>query len=232
MEPNLTASAVNDLALPGGEAHSAVSWGAVFAGAAAALAIGFVLVALAAGLGFNLASPWPSARNDFSGFTPILGASMIVVQVVSSALGGYLAGRLRTRWTNVHGHEVHFRDTAHGLLSWAVAAIAGVVLAATVLAPLTGPMTQAALSETATQAGVPAPIAADGAIANAPADPAAIRARAERAANISAQFSLFMGIGLLLGAFTASVAAAIGGLRREEMHERFWTERGAPQLRP
>jgi hypothetical protein len=232
MEPNLTASAVNDLALPGGETHSAVSWGAVFAGAAAALAIGFVLVALAAGLGFNLASPWPSARNDFSGFTPILGASMIVVQVVSSALGGYLAGRLRTRWTNVHGHEVHFRDTAHGLLAWAVAAIAGVVLAATVLAPLARPMTQAAASAPAIQGGSPVSAVGDAANGNGPVDPAAIRARAERDANIAAQFSLFMGIGLLLGAFTASVAAAIGGLRREEMHERFWTERGAPQLRP
>ena len=41
----------------------------------------------------------------------------------ASGVGGYLAGRLRTRWVNVHTDEVYFRDTAHGLLVWAVGAI-------------------------------------------------------------------------------------------------------------
>ncbi|MGI9169993.1 MAG: hypothetical protein ACR2FH_07445 [Caulobacteraceae bacterium] len=182
-----------DLAANEGEGQSAVSWSAVFAGAAAALALSFVLVALAAGFGLKLASPWPGGRGGAGEFTPLLGAGLIAVQVISGALGGYLAGRLRTRWTHAHGHEVHFRDTAHGLLVWAVSALAGVVLAATVLAPL--------------------------------AEPAATTLAAVREANLAAQAALFMGIGLLLSAFTASVAAAIGGMRRDEMHGRFWSER-------
>jgi hypothetical protein len=44
-------------------------------------------------------------------------------------MGGYLAGRLRTRWIGTHTHEVFFRDTAHGLITWAVASV---LVAATV----------------------------------------------------------------------------------------------------
>jgi hypothetical protein len=176
------------------EAQSAVSWGAIFAGAVAALALSFVLLGLAAGFGLKLASPWPGARASLADFTPILGAWMIVVQVLSSAFGGYLAGRLRTKWLNVHSHEVHFRDTAHGLLVWALSTVAGVVLVATVLAP---PAEHAvALAVMAT----------------------------ERDANVAGQFSLFLAVGLLLGAFIASVAAALGGLRRDEMHTKFWSD--------
>jgi hypothetical protein len=195
----------------GDEPQSAVSWPAVFAGAVASLAIAFVLVGLAAGFGMKIASPWPSSHPALTGFDPILGSWMIVVQVLSSALGGYLAGRLRTKWLNVHAHEVHFRDTAHGLLAWALSTVAGVVLVAMVLA---------APPEMA-------PVAAG-------MDPAALRLAAERQAGIAAQFSLFMSIGLLLGAFVACVAAAIGGLRRDEMHATFWDQRRpsprAPQL--
>jgi hypothetical protein len=212
MERDLSTAVAGGMPHMVGESQSAVSWPAVFAGAVAALALSFVLVALAAGFGLKLATPWPGMASPYAGFTPILGAAMITVQVLSSALGGYLAGRLRTKWSNVHGHEVHFRDTAHGLLVWALSTVAGVVLAATVLAPAAAHMADAAL---AVAAVTPMP---------APVDPASLQAEAERAANIAAQFSLFMGIGLLLGAFVASVAAAIGGLRRDEMHAEFWTE--------
>jgi hypothetical protein len=57
------------------------------------------------------------------------GIFLIVVAMLSSTVGGYLAGRLRVRWAGVHQDEVYFRDTAHGLLSWAFAT----VLSATVL---------------------------------------------------------------------------------------------------
>ena len=153
----------------------------------------------------------------------MLGASMIVIQVLASALGGYLAGRLRTKWTGVHGHEVHFRDTAHGLLTWAASTLAGVILAVTVLAPLTQGTTAAVVASAAVQ-GPAATTAADAPVAGSVVDPMVLQRRAEREANLAAQFSLFMAIGLLLGAFTACVAAAIGGLRRDEMHARFWTE--------
>ena len=215
MERDLSTAGLGNLSHAAEESQSAVSWPAVFAGAVAALAMSFVLVALAAGFGLKLATPWPGMASPYAGFTPILGASMIAVQVLSSALGGYLAGRLRTKWSNVHGHEAHFRDTAHGLLVWALSTVTGVVLAATVLAPAAAHMADAAL---AVAAATPMP---------APVDAATLQAGAERAANITAQFSLFMGIGLLLGAFVASVAAAIGGLRRDEMHTTFWTEHTA-----
>jgi hypothetical protein len=48
---------------------------------------------------------------------------LIVMQIISSSMGGYLAGRLRTKWANIHTDEVYFRDTAHGFLAWAVALV-------------------------------------------------------------------------------------------------------------
>jgi hypothetical protein len=202
MERDLTTGATADPAHPTHEAHSAVSWGAIFAGAVAALALSFVLLALAAGFGMKLASPWPGAGPSAETFTPILGAIAIVVQVLCAALGGYLAGRLRTKWVDVHSHEVHFRDTAHGLLVWALSTVAGVILVGAAMAPAASRQ--------------PSP-----AVVVVVADPAAVR----RAENIAAQVSLFMGIGLLLSAFTASVAAGIGGLRRDEMHATYWSDR-------
>jgi hypothetical protein len=61
---------------------------------------------------------------------------LIIVQWVSSGLGGYLTGRLRTKWVGVHTHEVFFRDTAHGFLAWAVAAVVGAAVIASVASSL------------------------------------------------------------------------------------------------
>jgi hypothetical protein len=63
-------------------------------------------------------------------FTIGAGIGLIVVQWLSSALGGFVTGRLRTKWTGLHTHEVFFRDTAHGFLSWALATIVGTLLLA------------------------------------------------------------------------------------------------------
>ena len=52
-----------------------------------------------------------------------LGSLVIAVQLFASGVGGYLAGRLRTRWVSVRTDEVYFRDTAHGLIVWGVGAI-------------------------------------------------------------------------------------------------------------
>ncbi len=51
------------------------------------------------------------------------GIYLVIVGVMSSAVGGYVAGRLRTKWVGVHNNEVFFRDTAHGLLAWALATL-------------------------------------------------------------------------------------------------------------
>lgn len=104
-------------------ALSGVSWGAIFAGAAAAAALSLILVLLGFGLGFSAVSPWADSGISAKG----LGISTIVwlafTQIVASGLGGYIAGRLRVKWTYLHGDEVYFRDTAHGFLAWAVATL-------------------------------------------------------------------------------------------------------------
>jgi len=109
-------------------ARSGVSWGAIFAGAAAAAALSLILVLLGFGLGFSAVSPWADSGISAKG----LGISTIIwlafTQIVASGLGGYIAGRLRVKWANMHGDEVYFRDTAHGFLAWAVATLITAVL--------------------------------------------------------------------------------------------------------
>jgi|UPI0003B40E85 hypothetical protein len=115
-------------ARPAEAAQSAVNWASVFAGAVVAVATTLILIAIGAGLGFAAASPWPGAGATVTTFAIGAGIWLIVTQWLSSALAGYMTGRLRTRWTGIHTHEVLFRDTAHGLLAWAVAtAVVGAV---------------------------------------------------------------------------------------------------------
>ena len=113
------------------EASSAgVSWGAVIGGAFATAAVSLILLILGAGVGLSALSPWSSAGTAAAvvGTTAIVW--LIFSQVVASAMGGYIAGRLRTKWARIHTDEVYFRDTAHGFLVWAV----GLVLTAAFLA--------------------------------------------------------------------------------------------------
>jgi hypothetical protein len=102
---------------------SAVSWGAIIGGAVAAAAITILLVTLGAGIGLSSVSPWSAANPTATTFTLLTAVWLIIVQWLSSGLGGYLAGRLRTKWTGAHTHEVFFRDTAHGFLAWALASV-------------------------------------------------------------------------------------------------------------
>jgi len=103
--------------------HSAVSWAAVAAGAFVTAALGLILLALGAGAGLSSISPW--SGSGMTGATVGRGALLwiIGIEVVASAVGGYMAGRLRTKWVDVHSNEVYFRDTAHGFLAWAVALV-------------------------------------------------------------------------------------------------------------
>lgn len=125
---------------------SAVSWGAIVAGAAAAASLSLILLILGVGLGLSSVSPW--ARDGISATT--LGVSTILwltlTQLLASAMGGYLAGRLRTRWTHVHSDEVYFRDTAHGFLAWAVASLATAALLTSVIGSILGGGVQAGAS--------------------------------------------------------------------------------------
>jgi hypothetical protein len=115
-------------AVPVNETYaSGVSWAAVIAGAFVTAALALVLLALGAGLGLSSVSPWSRSGATAIGIGAIVW--LIVMQIVASGIGGYLAGRLRTKWVHIHTDEVFFRDTAHGLLVWAV----GVVVTAALL---------------------------------------------------------------------------------------------------
>jgi hypothetical protein len=117
---------------------SAVSWAAIVAGTVAAIALAIVLTSLGAGLGLTSVSAWPNAGASATTFTISAGIGLIVVQWLSSALGGFITGRLRTKWTGLHTHEVFFRDTAHGFLSWALATILGTLLLTAVASSIVG----------------------------------------------------------------------------------------------
>jgi hypothetical protein len=104
-------------------AASAVSWGAIVAGAVVTSALSLALLMLGAGIGLVSVSPWSNNNLSVTTFGILAAAWFIAVQLFASGVGGYLAGRLRTRWVSVHTDEVYFRDTAHGLIVWGVGAI-------------------------------------------------------------------------------------------------------------
>jgi hypothetical protein len=99
---------------------SSVSWAAVFAGAVVTAALSLILLALGTGIGLSATSPWANVGASASSISISAIIWLVIMQLISSSTGGYLAGRLRTKWVNVHTHEVYFRDTAHGFLVWAV----------------------------------------------------------------------------------------------------------------
>lgn len=136
------------------EAHSSgVTWAAVIAGAFVAAALSLALLALGTGVGFSAVSPWANAGASAStvGWAAILW--LVLTQVIAASVGGYLAGRLRTKWVNVHTHEVYFRDTAHGFLVWAV----GLVITAAFLTSAAAAMVGGAAGAGAMAAGASGP---------------------------------------------------------------------------
>lgn len=117
---------------------SAVSWGAIFAGAAAAASLSLILLMLGAGLGLTSVSPWESRGLD-AGTVGIAAIGWLTfTQIVASGMGGYLSGRLRTKWVDTHTDEVYFRDTAHGFLAWAVAALVSAALLTSTMGAIVG----------------------------------------------------------------------------------------------
>jgi hypothetical protein len=102
---------------------SAVSWPAVFAGAIAAASMTLILFVLGIGLGLGALSPWAGEGMGGTAFGISTVLWITLTSLVASAVGGYIAGRLRTRWLAVHSDEVYFRDTAHGFLAWGVSTL-------------------------------------------------------------------------------------------------------------
>lgn len=137
-------------------AVSGVSWPAVIAGAVAAMALTLVLLTLGTGLGLAVVSPWGNEGVSATTFHIASGIYLLVVATMASAVGGYVAGRLRTKWTGVHTDEVYFRDTAHGFLAWALASVVGAGLLAAAASGIVNSTVMGASQGGATAAGASA----------------------------------------------------------------------------
>lgn len=255
--------------------RSAASWPSIIAGAFVAAAASIILVALGSGIGFASISPWPNHGASVTTFAITTAIWLIVTQWISAALGGYIAGRLRTRWIGTHAHEVFFRDTAHGLITWAVATVLVAAIAAASLTSAAGAAGRAAadasapvsaytidklfrsssgtVPETRSEAAhmeaahivanavatgsVPdadrtylaeqvsartglsqayAQTRVDSFIASVNEAQAKLKADADAAKKAAAQASIYLALSMLMGAFIASVSAALGGRIRDE----------------
>jgi hypothetical protein len=117
---------------------SAVSWGAILAGAAAAAALSLILLFLGVGLGLSSISPWANSGVSGTTFSVATIAWITLTSLAASSIGGYLAGRLRTRWISTHVDEVYFRDTAHGFLAWAIATLVTAMLLTSAASSIVG----------------------------------------------------------------------------------------------
>jgi hypothetical protein len=143
------------------------------AGAIAACAITLLLLAFGTGLGLSMVSPWSGAGVSATTFKITTGLYLIVIAMIASSIGGYLAGRLRSGWSGVHTDEVYFRDTAHGFIAWALASVLGAALLAAPASSLVGG-TAAGLTQGATTAASQSAGPVDGYVdALLRADPAA-----------------------------------------------------------
>jgi hypothetical protein len=125
--------------------QSAASWGAILAGAFVAMAVSLVLLTLGAGFEFASVSPWTDHGISETTFSVTTAIWLIVTQWISACLGGYITGRLRTRWTGTHVHEVFFRDTAHGFVTWALATVVVTGIAASSVTSVIGGSSRAAV---------------------------------------------------------------------------------------
>jgi hypothetical protein len=250
-------------AMPAGPAafhgKSAASWPSIIAGAFVAASATLILVTLGSGIGLASISPWHGHGVTVTTFAVTGAIWLILTQWVSAGLGGYIAGRLRTRWVGTHTHEVFFRDTAHGLITWAVATVLVAVVLSSSLMSGAGAMQSS---------GTPSPVSAysidklfrsagsstpssdirmetghiianalvDGNVPDADrgylVDQVAVRtgtskadaqtrvdgliATVMQARKAAAKTSIFLALSMLVGAFIACVAAALGGRLRDE----------------
>lgn len=150
---------------------SSICWAAIFAGAAAAAVLSLILLLLGAGLGLSSISPWSNSGISASAFGLSTIIWITVTQILAAGMGGYLAGRLRIRWSGVQQDEVYFRDTAHGFLAWAVATLATVALLASAIGSIVNMGVQSAATLTGSAASA---VVAGGVIAaDTDADPMA-----------------------------------------------------------
>ncbi|MFI0847118.1 hypothetical protein [Mesorhizobium sp. IMUNJ 23232] len=214
-----------DVAAPVESSSSAVSWGPIVAGAFAAATLTFILMLLGSGLGLTMVSPWSGESASATTFAVSTAIWLVIVQWLSSGLGGYLTGRLRTKWVGIHTDETFFRDTAHGFMAWALATMLVVFVLGSALSSAIGTGVQAA----STVASGAAMGASAGATANAgeganatpyfvdalfrPSDPARLAAPgAEGDAAAAAQASRILVASAAVGEVSADDKTYLGQL--------------------
>ncbi len=250
---------------------SGVAWPAIIGGAFAAAALSLVLIALGSGLGLASVSPWSNAGASATTFTVVTAVWLIVTQWLASGLGGYLTGRLRTKWAGLHTHEVFFRDTANGFLTWATASVIGAAFLATAASSIVSGTAKTVVAGTvpdpsayfvdslfrsdhpavnapdedmraqsarillngdlpasdrvwlaqlvSARTGLSAPDAqmrVDGVVAQKAAAGVKARQAADTARKAGSYLSMFTALSMLVGAFIACVASALGGRQRDE----------------
>ena len=186
-----------------------------------------VLLAFGTGLGLSSISPWPGSGISATTFKITTGIYLIVIAMISSSIGGYLAGRLRSAWDGVHADEVYFRDTAHGFIAWALASVIGAAVLASPATSLIGGnaagVSQGAVTSAAQSSGpmdgyVDTLLRGDPAAQNAGANPADARGEVVRLFTRS-----FRNGGELNGAdrdYAAKVVAARTGLSQQDAEKR------------
>jgi hypothetical protein len=169
------------------DTHSGVSWAAIAAGAVGAAALSLLLIAFGAGIGLSAISPWSDSGISAASFQIGTGIYLVIISVMSSAIGGYLAGRLRTKAVGLHTNEVFFRDTAHGFLAWAFATlISATVLTSTIGYLASGATAAVGGAAQSAHAVNPSDIYVDRLLRTAPSPQASASATAPAAANESA----------------------------------------------
>ena len=117
---------------------SGVSWSAVIAGGFVSAALSLILLALGTGFGLSSVSFWSNTGASASSVGKAAIGWLILIEIMSSSMGGYMAGRLRTKWTVIHSDEVYFRDTAHGFLAWCVALVVSAAFLASAATSMVG----------------------------------------------------------------------------------------------
>jgi hypothetical protein len=103
--------------------NSTVSWGAIIAGGFAAAAVTLIVAAFGVGVGLAVVSPWSGEGISATTASWAAGIFLVVIAMLASTIGGYITGRLRHGWEDVHVDERFFRDTAHGFVTWAFATV-------------------------------------------------------------------------------------------------------------
>ncbi len=214
---------------PGGSGSSlsGVSWPSIFAGAIAACAMTLVLLAFGTGLGLSMVSPWAGSDISATTFKITTGLYLIVIAMISSSIGGYLAGRLRSSWDGVHADEVYFRDTAHGFIAWALASVIGAAVLATPATSLIGGTAAGVTHAAATSAGQssgPMDGYVDTLLRGDPAAQAANQGQSDSRGEVTRLFTSSFRSGGELKApdreYTAKVVAARTGLSQADAEKR------------